>query len=140
MMEDDYINFILEPHAVCPDKFCNMFGLKLTRITVSNLSVGLYSDCKFCGKSVLEKINREDMIHFCKMFLQGKEIGTQFRKFRLGIFYPELLENKTMKTNYKKFFLEVLQTLRKTVLKKNGKKFMVPNLGSKLEKLLNDRF
>jgi hypothetical protein len=44
-----------------------------------------------------------------------------------------------MKKSYKKFFLEMLQVLRKTVLERNGKKFMAPNLGSKLGKLLNDR-
>lgn len=139
-MIDDYEKFVMEPYDFCDNEFCDMYGLKFYKIFVSPTYITLLSDCNFCGSEKKEKIARKDMTHYTKLFLQKNDLGTQFRRFRLGLNYESLIEYGHQQ-EYKKFFFEMLNKLRKTVLiQPDGKKIMRPNLGRNLEEYLtNDK-
>jgi len=139
-MEKDYNKFVREAYAVCPDKFCKQYSVKFDRISMTETNILLVSDCYLCGRIISQKIQKKDMIHFAKMYFEGNPIGTKFRRFKLGLFYPELVQTKDSKQAYKKFFLELITELRQTVLNYKGRKMLRPNLGIEIEKYLNDRF
>ena len=133
MISDDYIKFVLEPYDFCPYNFCNLYGLKFAEIIISEQSVSLMSECQFCGETVIERLQHSDIIFHAKMFLKGQEINNTFRRFRIGLYYPELIyKGKTQP--YYNLFLKMLVELRKTIIEKHGRKIKLPkDLGSNIE-------
>ena len=89
------------------------------------------SECKFCGETVIERFQHSDIIFHAKMLLQGQEINNTFKRFRLGLYYPELINKPKI---YYNLFLKILVELRETIIKKHGKKIKLPkDLGSNIE-------
>jgi hypothetical protein len=138
-MIDDYDKYVREPYKKCEDIFCSKFGLKFYKITITPINVGLWSDCEFCGSEKKDTVARADMFHFFKLFLQRKNLGSQFRKFRLGLSYDSLFENEDARVEYKKFFLEMIYKMRETeLITEDGKKYIIKDLGKSLIGYLND--
>jgi hypothetical protein len=138
MMENDYVKYIVEPYAVCPDKLCNRLGMRLFRITISEYYVGLFSDCKYCGTEVRESITKTDMEHHMKLYLEKREAGDAFRRFVLGVNNRNLFMSNYHYEQYNKFFMSILKKGRKKIFNRNGKKITIPNLGQELEQYLDN--
>ena len=140
-MMDDYQKFVREAYMACPDPFCKQYSVRFRKIVMKADYICLFSECNLCGHVITEKIRQEDMTHFAKMYFNANPIGTKFRRFKLGLFYPsELLRTAEAKRQYKKYIFELLKVLRKTIFNYKGKKIKRPQLGSSIEKLLNDTF
>lgn len=134
-METDYVKYIVEPYKNCP--VCKVLGMRLFKISVSGLAIGLFSDCKFCGHEIRETILKIDMIHNLKLFLEHKEVGSAFRRFVLGVNNRDLFSDDSHYDNFKEFFRDILITGRKTVYVRKGKKIKIPDFGKILEQYLD---
>ena len=131
-VSEDYNKFVLEPFDFCAEP-CDMFGLKLVEISVREVFCNFILECSWCGETTFRKLTHEDLIFHSKQFLIGKPVGIDFRLFRLGLFYPDLIDKYTKK-NYLNLFMKILNELRGKTIFNDGKKIRIPKkLGNILE-------
>lgn len=136
-LDNEYVKYIQNPYAFCNGSFCDLYGLKFYRISVSPLQVSLYNDCIHCGATKTERFKYEDMFHHFKMFMEGNEIGSVFTRFKMGLYYPDkLFETEPELKKYNELFLKMFKRMRRTVLTIQGKKVKIKDLGFNVENYL----
>jgi hypothetical protein len=110
--------------------------VKLYKIFVGQNIITFHFDCPHCGEDSFVKISKTDMEHFFSLYLEGKEIGDDWRLFMLGIYYRNLFDNDVHHRDFKIYLLELLNKYKNKVIVRRGKKIMIKSFG--VEKILND--